>query len=301
MSRRSLRRKRDVDIFNFSFLDILACVIGLLIFVLTIVVVSGNGSSAPAAAKMNAADHKFEAARVAAALAAEERQRIEAVLSQHARDVTDASQDSTIVRNQIARLTDETAELASHNATAQAQVAALQAKLNRGAGVYLNPQTQDSAAEARRLKDEIGGIELKITDANRRASPREVSYYLPHIQETTRRTLWVEISGDRLWSIKSDDYEPTPIDADSTRFDRRAAAAGTSITAFTTGTVPVPESLASAPADETVIEVIVRPSGFEGFRKLRQWAWNKGFAVNWAPSEDNEDIVLTHASHVYQQ
>jgi len=134
MSRRSLRRKRDVDIFNFSFLDILACVIGLLIFVLTIVVVSGNGSSATAAAKMDAADHEFQAAKAAAELAAAQRQRIENVLSQHAQDVTDASQNSVVVRSQIAKLNEEGDELKVESAKAESQAAALRAKLSPSNG-----------------------------------------------------------------------------------------------------------------------------------------------------------------------
>jgi hypothetical protein len=300
MSRRSLRRKRDVDIFNFSFLDILACVIGLLIFVLTIVVVSGNGSSATASAKMNASDHQFNAAKAAAELAANQRQRIEDVLSQHARDVTEASQDSAVVRSQIARLNDETSELTSESATAKGQLNELQSKLSRGQGSFINPQTQGSAAETVRLRNEITAIELKIAEANHRAVPHEVSFYLPHVRETDRHTLWVEISGDQLWSVDSGDYVQTPIDADSTRYDRRADAAGTSITSFTTDGSHPPDSLAGARADETVIEAVVRPSGFEGFRKLRQWAWEKGFAVNWAPSE-GEPITLTRVNHAYQQ
>ena len=47
----STRGRRQVDLFNFSFLDILACVIGLLIFILTIVVISGAGSTSPAKAR----------------------------------------------------------------------------------------------------------------------------------------------------------------------------------------------------------------------------------------------------------
>jgi hypothetical protein len=300
MSRRSLRRKRDVDIFNFSFLDILACVIGLLIFVLTIVVVSGNGSSATAAAKMDAADHQFQAAKSAAELAAEQRQRIENVMAQHARDVTDASQDSAVVRSQIARLNDERAELVADSASAQIKLGALEDQLTRSHGSFLNPQSQDMTAEASRLKREIAAVEQKVADANHQAAPREVSYYLPHVRETDRSTLWVEVSGDRVWAVKSDDYDPTPIDGDSVRFDRRPDAGGASISSFATGGVATPDCLASARADETVIEAVVRPSGFEGFRKLRQWAWSKGFAVNWYPSE-NEPIVLTRASHAYQQ
>jgi len=300
MSRRSLRRKRDVDIFNFSFLDILACVIGLLIFVLTIVVVSGNGSSATAAASMNSADHRFKAAKAAAELAANQRQRIENVLSQHAQDVTDASQNSAVVRSQIARLNEERDELVTEKAASDSQHAALQAKLSGGSGTYLNPQTQDSVVEVLRLRKETAGVEQKLADASQQAAPREVSYYLPHVRETDRSTLWVEIFGDRLWLVESDDYIQTQIDADSVRYDRRAEATGTSIASLTTGNCSAPELLARAPAAETVIEVVVRPSGFEAFRKLRQWAWDKGFAVNWCPSE-SEPIVLTRVAHAYQQ
>jgi hypothetical protein len=249
---------------------------------------------------MNATDHQFEAAKAAAQLAANERERIENVLSQHAQDVKDASQDSAVVRSQIVRLNEETAELTSKTATTDHQIGELNAKLSNGSGSFLNPQTQDLAAQTQRLRNEIASINSKIAQANQRAAPREVSYYLPHLRETDRSTLWVEISGDQLWAVESADYDQTQIDVRSTRFDRRADAAGTSITSFTSGTSNPPDWLPQASATETVIEAIVRPSGYEGFRKLRQWAWAKGFAVNWVPSE-SEAIVLTRAAHVYQQ
>ncbi len=61
MARR--RRSRQVDIFNFSFLDILACVIGLLIFIMVMVfVLQSAASNAAAANPRKAHDQRAQAA-----------------------------------------------------------------------------------------------------------------------------------------------------------------------------------------------------------------------------------------------
>src|SRR4051794_8582012 len=79
------QHRREVDLFNFSFLDILACVIGLLIFVLTIVVVSGGGATRQATGdRLADTEHDLQDARTAERLAAERRRRAQDLLHQRA-------------------------------------------------------------------------------------------------------------------------------------------------------------------------------------------------------------------------
>src|SRR5438105_2775577 len=101
MRTRSTRR-REVDLFNFSFLDILACVIGLLIFILTIVVISGGrSSSAQTAGRLANAEHRLQQAQDAAVIAAGRRERAEHLLSGRAKDLSDPQGASNAIRAEI--------------------------------------------------------------------------------------------------------------------------------------------------------------------------------------------------------
>ncbi len=299
------RRSREVELFNFSFLDILACVIGLLIFILSIVVVSGGGSaSSQRAAKLSDAEHQLKQAKTAADLAAARRQRAEAILSRRARDFANPGAAADAVRSQIRAMDEEKAKLDYAAASAIARRESFDMTLSRMSGQPVADPSVDAVEnETKQLDERTAALVARTAEEKRKAeaNTQRVRYYTPHLREVHRnRTLWVEVSGDRVWCIESDDYGSLMVGAESTRFTRRADAAGTSVSAMVKGTAPVPSEIASAIPRDTVLMIALDADGYPAFRALRQWAWDKGFSVNWSPHDGN-DIVLTRAAHVFEQ
>jgi hypothetical protein len=292
-----------VDLFNFSFLDILACVIGLLIFILSIVVVSSGGQpNQQTNGRLANAEHQLQQSLDSAQRASDRRQRGEQILSQQSRDFADPKAAAAAVRGEIALFESETARLDAAATTAQAKADSLQQALKAlGQTAATNPEASAIQDQLRHLDEETADLRNQAADERRKAhaNVRQVQFYIPHLREVDKVTFWVEVSGDRFWCLSSDDYSATPIGDDSTEFTRLPSARGTSVSAMTAGDTAVPATLASALPDATVLEVVVHPDGFEAFRKLRKWAWKKGFSVNWSP-DDGNSITLTRG-HAMEQ
>jgi len=303
MARRS-RRSREVDFFNFSFLDILACVIGLLIFILSTVVVSGGGSTnRQTAGRLSNAEHQLQTARDAAQREFDRRQRAEQILRDRSRDFADPNAAAAVVRTQIRLLDDETEHLDAATVTAQSKVESLhQALQAMGQSPAVDPAASAIQDELRRLDEETAALRNRAADERRKAQAdvRQVLFSVPHLREVQRNTLWVEVSGDRMWCLDTDDYIKLQISDDSAAYTRAAGAPGILVSAMVAGKANLPFPLSTAPPEITVLNVALHPDGFETFRALRQWAWNKGYSVNWAPQDDNP-IVLTRATHAMEQ
>jgi len=295
-----------LDLFNFSFLDILACVIGLLIFILTIVVISGAGASTPAKAKareLSAAEHAAEDARGAARLAVDRRARAEDLLGRRAGQMIDPKAAADLLNRDIDSFHAETERLGTATARAEQQSASTRADLGRTlqAGAAPSPEAVAVLAQAKDLTEQADTLAAQAAALKASARPKAVRYYLPRVRESEKKPAWVEIAGDRLWSVHSDDYRRVPIDVSSTRFVRNELARGTSVSAMVAGKAPVPPALSDPEPSTVVISALVRPDGYAAFRELREWAWGKGYAVFWGPTDTDEQIVLTRASHSFEQ
>jgi hypothetical protein len=303
MSRRS-KRRREVDLFNFSFLDILACVIGLLIFILSIVVVSSGGQrNRQTDARLSNAEHQLQQSRETALRESERRQHAELILSEQSKDFSDPKAAAAAVRGEIAMFESAADRLDAASATAQAKADSLrQALAAMGQTPAVNAEASTIQDQLRKLDQETADLRNQAVEERRKAQAniRQVQFYVPHLREVQRHTLWVELSKDRMWCLMSDDYVQVPINEESTTFKRVVGARGTSVSAMVSGNTRMPPALLAATPEITVLDIAVHPDGYEAFRNLRQWAWDKGFSVNWEPQDENP-IVLTRTSHPMEQ
>jgi hypothetical protein len=299
------RRKRvEVDLFNFSFLDILACVIGLLIFILTIVVVSGSvARNSQSDARLSNAEHRLQEARAEFQLSQARRADIEQVLTTRARDAANPAATENAMRDEIGALENEKIQLDAATNDLSAKLESLKASLP---AINQNASSDTTLADVQR---QLRQLDEQTAELNGRAAQerqkvrtevQRVSYYIPHVHEVFRVTLWLELEGDRLWCIGQGDYDSTTFDEDSVCFTRRADAPGTPVGGIVSDRAAVPPALLEALPSETVLEVALHSDGYEAYRKLRQWAWQRGFEVNWTPQAGNS-IVLTRVKHVYAQ
>jgi hypothetical protein len=295
-------RRRDVDLFNFSFLDILACVIGLLIFILTIVVVSGGGSkTAQAAGDVAAADRGLQDQRFAAKLASERRAKLQAMLNRRASDALDPVDAAHAVQGETDLLHHEADAMSAARLRAEQDLAAVRAELDRTeraggidpALVAAQAEAQQLDGESQRLRGQaaqIRGEKFKTTS---------VSYYIPHQRETSRTPVWMEIAGNKIWSLHSNSYEQLPQIDGGVLFrrlpDARAVRIDDQADIFRLEPLPGVEPAL------VVLTLAVRPDGYAAFRAFREQAWKRGYAVNWVPCGQDEPIILVHTHHAFEQ
>lgn len=128
---------------------------------------------------------------------------------------------------QIQMLEDEKSNLDAAIATSIAKAHLLDQELiDMGRLPAVDPSAVEIQNELRRLDEQTAGLLNQAADKQRqnRANVKQVHYYVPFVREVHRSTLWVEVSGDRLWCVTSGDYLSSPIDEDSIRFTRLAGA-----------------------------------------------------------------------------
>jgi hypothetical protein len=296
------RGRRQVDLFNFSFLDILACVIGLLIFILTIVVVSGGGPSATRRAQeVSATEHQLDDARFAAQLAGKRRAEFERLLNRRAVDAMDPAAAASAVQGETVLLRNQADAMLAARLRAERQIQATQLALNeteRASGV--DPALISTQAESQQLDERTKQLQADADQLRQqKVKTTAVSYHIPRLQETHRRQVWAEISGDQLWFLKSDSFEQTSGSHGDVTYRRLPDAVG--VTIGTDATLFAPDPLSGVDPDTVVLTFLVRPNGYAAFRKLREDAWSRGCAVNWIPLEAGEEIVLSPATHVFEQ
>lgn len=288
-------RRRQVEIFNFSFLDILACVIGLLIFILTIVVISGGTPSRKTGSKLSEAERALHDAVDDARLIATHRTKVEALLADRAADISDPVARASGLRAEIGILREEQSSFIVAVEKIKQQAAAALVVAGSLERSPIDPSAAGVAQKVADLDRQTAALIRKTAEVNlqRANAVQQIHFYVPHLKETTRRPVFVEIAGGRMWCVAGDDYTSERPDADSIRFDRHASASGTLVSDLVADRCSLPPPLDGADPDGTVISALVRPNGYAAFRQLREWAWQHHYAVNWDPMLPDEPIILT--------
>ena len=303
-------RRKEVELFNFSFLDILACVIGLLIFILSIVVVSGGGGASQAAQKKRAAtltdaEHRLSQTTAMASGAAERRRQLEQLVDQRANSLLNPQLAAEVLRAQIKALDEEAATLGNEAATATARTTDAPSVLNEmGASAAETPavsavkqKTSDITTQTEQLRTQLTAAEAQARD-----NVQQVQYTVPYVHESHRQsTLWVELERDRLWFVESDhDFDSTPLDDKNTRFTRRGNAPGMLVTDVVSGRATWPFPMSTLTPADTVLDIALHDDSYAAFRNLRQWAWARGYATYWTP-QSGTSIVLTKSARAVEQ
>lgn len=301
-------RRRAVDIFSFSFLDVLACIIGLLIFILTIVVISGGINSLPLAAaasnKLTDAEKLLADAQRAADEAAQRRSLTAKLLADASRDVSDVVTAKNTLLERTDAMTRETAAL---RAAADGLRARLDAVSARVAVLAEHDPRADRLnafiAETGSLEEKSKALEAKRAELAGKAKPaEEVTFYVPRLRETAKTPQWVEIDGTTMFVIDAaSHYRASDIDERRTRYIRQRDAVGIPIADLVKDRAVWPRDVPAGAPRDTVLSFAVRPNAFAAFREAREWAWRKGYAVHWTPLGERETIVMTRSNTAWQQ
>lgn len=302
-----LQRRKSVEIFNFSFLDILACVIGLLIFILTVVVISGGiGSTSTKMAiksPLRQSEDNLRAAKNLADEASKRRRAAEAWLQTISADAIDLSVGRDVVTEQIQQYDADTVSLHRDAArlnqdltSAQTRLELTQTELIKLASVPAQEQAlRNLIADSADIREKIDQIGTAIPVAT------DVTFHIPRLKESSKQALFVEVADDRLWCLTGENYEIIPQFPRGQEYNRKKGVSATEAADWSKKDVIIPQEILQATKADTVLTFLVRPDGYLGFREVRNWAWKNGYAVNWEPLQSGETINLVPAKHSWEQ
>jgi hypothetical protein len=261
-------RRQDVTLFNFSFVDILATTIGVLVFIMVLVLLNATG-------RISAEDVREQARR------AQER------LKKH--QLAAERWDRRAAREQGYRQ----AYLRAARAAGPAQERLADETARR----------RELERETRQLGQAKAALELSVATSRRRAAAlaaqvsqqasqerEQVPFRIPHERPTTKESVFFECVGGRVYlmavagRLYERNYRATSL-VDAVLLERKPDAVGeTSARARRRGSLFLRE-LGSARRTTHFGHFIVREDSFALFRRLRGLLWQRGFDYNWQPMQ----------------
>lgn len=281
-----MARSRDIAIFNFSFLDIMATTIGVMIFIMVMVFISVSPEQA-----LEALEQRIDEARPQAADA--ERKAQEAA-QRAERQQGQAQKQRERVRQMERSSETFTARRRDDNKKLRAKINALEQKLAKA--------ESDAAKAAERteaLKNQI-----KQSRQGARQEATNVEFRVPLERETTKRSTYFECDGAEVYllSLKqslSDNYTAKPLNVGGgsvALITRKGSAKGESLRVAMRSRSSFRRTLARLDSGKDCVQFLVRPDSFSAFRGLRKRLWAKGIDVNWFPLKQDQLIMSASGS-----
>ncbi len=267
-------RRKEVSIFNFSFLDILANTIGALVFVLLMVLLNNSGL--------------LECERVVA-----ETKEIEAKSEELGRRLREVQAHTGRVQAEQAQTERDAATAEQQLALERKKAAEAQWKFEEGKAAVskLQSEAQNLAARKAQTEGEVAELTSEAEDLQRKMAQIEpvkkaeveIKFNAP-VATATKKGGWpVLCEKDRVGTVKSAFRMGAGIYVVWEYTD-----AGSMVTPGSEFAKMLREK---KPAD-TFIFFVVRPSGFDTYRKAREVARAKKYDCNWEPLAEGLNPVF---------
>lgn len=260
-------RDSQIGFFHFSFLDILACTVGVLIFMIAIIVLHTLGMSAPPPLRK-------ELSKLRAAVSALQKQisQKEAELAERKRRVDAISKFAWLLRSYDEKSA-EKARIEAQLAELERRTRVLEQKIKQDRQLLMRLQAQTAE------KPKIRQKSIRIsTPVERRSSKRPVYFECdggrvnPFFGRYIRKYYSVTQVGQRALVARRR--------AGETLAEARDSASDWAA------------ELARLDPSKQYVAFIVRPSGFEIFLKLRSVLRRRGIDVGWEPVEAGVSVVV---------
>ena len=294
------RGRSRVDLFNFSFLDVLACTIGLLIFIMTIIAITSGSPGNPQAVARIAKLNRMEAQARASLAQARTSEGIYAnLLRKRAAQTLNLKGADEHLRREIARLDRQAADYKRIVRQTEIKITAARKQLAKA-------QHRNNPSKAARLKTQIDLTRQQVAAAQKKIAAlaklrlqHTVRYYIPYVRKTSRKNVLFEVANNRIWRIGSKDFHKSRQGFIET-FTRRSGAVPDTLSQFVSSSNP-PQCLVNNRPSQTVLIFLVRPSGFATYQALELFARNKHYAVDWHPSHTKRTFIFHLVSSVSRQ
>lgn len=265
--------KREISIFNFSFLDILATTIGVIIFIMVLALLNASArlSSESLEEECERLTEKIAEAREAAGSWKEKATQEREALSAYAQDSRGAARD--VKRQQEQR------------ESLNRQLSGLQGK---------KAQEEQRAAA---LGDDIHELTQAIASRDDSDEQVAVEFRLPVERETTKKPVVYECDGGKVYAmiaretLNSGNYTATGLGS-MALVVRRSNAQGEPFERAQERSSQFANSFKGMTPSRNFVKFLVRPTGYTVFRKLRQGLWNKGYEINWTAYAADEQFIF---------
>ncbi len=295
------RGRSRVDLFNFSFLDVLACTIGLLIFIMTIIAITSSSPGNPQAVARIAKINGMEAQARAGLAQAQASEGIYAnLLGKRAAQTLNLKGADEHLRREIARLDRQAEDYKRIVRQTEIEITAARKQLAKA-------QHRNNPSKAARLKSQIDLTRQQVAAAQKKIAAlakfrvqHTVRYYIPYVRKTTRNNVFLEVANNRIWPIGSKDFHHKTVQGFLDEYTRRSSAVPDTLSQFVSTSNP-PQCLVNNRPSQTVLIFLVRPSGFATYQALELFARNKHYAVNWHPVHAKRTFIFHPVSSISRQ
>ena len=295
------RGRSRVDLFNFSFLDVLACTIGLLIFIMTIIAITSSSPGNPKAVAKIAKINQMQAQAKASLAQARTSEGVYAnLLRKRAAQTLNLKGADEHLRREIARLDRQAADYKRIVRQTKVKITAARKQLAKA-------QRRNNPSKAAKLKAQIELTQQQVAATEKQISAlaklrvqHTVRYYIPYVRKTTRNELVFEVANNRIWRIGSKDFHHKTVHGFLDEYTRRSGAVPDTLSQFVSPSNP-PQCLVNNRPSQTVLIFLVRPSGFATYQALELFARNKHYAVNWHPSHTKRTFIFHPVSSISRQ
>ena len=296
MMRTAGRGRTSVDLFNFSFLDVLACTIGLLIFIMTIIAITSSApSNRKAEAKLAKIDRMLKRNQARLAQVENVENSYAHRLKQRAAQTMNLAGANNHLRHEIAELVRQSKEYEELTIQTTGKIAIARKHLAKA--VSLNSPTKAAKLHQsiRLTQAQVATIQKQIAALVKLRTDYAAEYYIPVRSKTKRSELVFEVGKNRIWRIGHKDFHYKTLSLNSFEYTRRANAVPKTLAEFISAKRP-PQCLANRRPTHLLLRFFVRPGGFSTYRSIETWARNKKYAVNWYPGNYNRTFEFTFGS-----
>jgi len=268
------RRQSETSLFNFSFVDILATTIGVIIFILVLVLI-------------NAADR----------LSPDKLQRT-------LRETEEASEEN---RRRAKELRDRAA--AERRRLEESKTSPERRQLAEKAVEGERKKKERLDSEQKELKDRAGKLERELDNLQKELeqfaksakevdrSRSKVEFRVPRLRTTSKEPYTFECDGGRIYflatfrgGINEKNYNVQSLGF-AAIITRKSGAKGDRKDAVGDRDSLFMKAVRRMKKAGHFGNFVVRPDGFDVFRAARKLLWDRGFDVNWAPLGEKEKII----------
>ena len=270
------RRSRNVAVFNFSFVDILATTVGVIIFIMTMVLLNATDRISADGIKEQVPQHQAQSTeqrRIAkrfARLAAKERQTALRYAQPTGTDANAAQQRLESERKGKQRLVNEQRRLGREQAALRAATATATKRV-----AQLTAQARQHPSHKR----------------------QEVMFRIPREHPTTKAPIVFECTGGRVYMLAlagrlhTRNYTAEAL-GNKRRITRKPNAAGEPTVRAQRPNSQFFAAMKAAPSTTHYVLLLVRPDSFTTFRRLRAALRQRGYHYNWQAMDTREDIIV---------
>ena len=260
-------RAEELTLFNFSFVDILATTIGVIVFIMVMVLINVTN-------------------RVSADEIVEQFEEIQAQIAKHLAAVDDSAKK--LGEDEAARRKRNEAVTAAEGQIQKLKKQLGYERIKKQTLLAAQQQERRKAATLKATKRALEGRAAHLAEqiAQRKKKPREeVAFRVPRERRTTKQALVFECVGGRAYLVFDGKFNTTNYNVKDQRaswiINRKAQARGELPAAARRQGSAFVKALNRANRRTHFVLFIVRPDSFEALRELRKLLWARGYDYNW--------------------